>query len=70
MKFLNKILGNNNHQINLNATNGLLICLQPQAENAAEKQKQAEQQRQAVEDMKHSILTQVLNQAARARCNF
>ncbi|XP_026819098.1 programmed cell death protein 5 [Rhopalosiphum maidis] len=35
----------------------------------AEKQKQAEQQRQAVEDMKHSILTQVLNQAARARLN-
>ncbi|XP_025415293.1 programmed cell death protein 5 [Sipha flava] len=40
-----------------------------QGENTAEKQKQAEQQRQAVEDMKHSILTQVLNQAARARLN-
>lgn len=47
-----------------------MLRVQSQGENSAEKQKQAEQQRQAVEDMKHSILTQVLNQSARARCKI
>lgn len=33
-------------------------------------QQKAEQQRQQMQDMKNSILSQVLTQEARARCNY
>ena len=48
----------------------LFFPLQGGPGGGADQQKKAEERREQVMDMKNSILSQVLSQEARARCNY